>query len=103
MYGSIHTHFESQYDTGNDKNSMLANFIASGARRVAVTEHGVFSSYEDLRDTVGKMKKKASAIRKRIGENAAFTYTEEVGRNDAIQTQLIRSIGWGKPDIKDAE
>lgn len=56
LYGSIHTHFESQYDTGNDKKEMVANFIKSGAKKVAVTEHGVFSSYEDLKDIVAEMK-----------------------------------------------
>lgn len=59
MYGSIHTHFESQYDTGNDKEQMIKNFIANGAKRVAVTEHGVFSSYEDLRDIVTHIKEDA--------------------------------------------
>lgn len=56
MYGSIHTHFESRYDTANDLVEMVDRFGKSGAHRVAVTEHGVFSSYEDLRDIVGKMK-----------------------------------------------
>ena len=64
MYGSIHTHFESQYDTGNDKETMVKNFIASGAKKVAVTEHGVFSSYEDLRDIVSHIKEEAEKEKK---------------------------------------
>ena len=59
MYGSIHTHFESEKDTGNDKKAMVNNFIKIGAKKVAVTEHGVFSSYEDLRDIVKKLKANA--------------------------------------------
>jgi len=51
-----HVHFESQYDTGNDKRKMLMNFINSGAKRVAVTEHGVFSSFEDLKELVEDIK-----------------------------------------------
>lgn len=62
MFGSIHTHFESQYDTGNTLSDMILNFEKMGAKKVAVTEHGVFSSYEDLRDIVkeinGKRKEK---------------------------------------------
>lgn len=66
IYGSIHTHFESQYDTGNEKKTMLQNFINAGAKRVAVTEHGVFSSYEDLKDTVSELKKEAKDNNKTI-------------------------------------
>jgi len=58
MYGSIHTHFESRYDTANDLETMCKNFIAQGAKKIAVTEHGVFSSYEDLKDIVQKLKNK---------------------------------------------
>ena len=68
MYGSIHTHFESQYDTGNNKKQMVKNFIASGAKKVAVTEHGVFSSYEDLKDIADSIKKEAKEAGQQIPE-----------------------------------
>lgn len=68
MFGSIHTHFESRYDTANDMKKMCENFIKKGAKKVAVTEHGVFSSYEDLRDIVKKIKGKA----KENGEDIDF-------------------------------
>ena len=55
MYGSIHTHFESKHDTANDLLSMCEEFKRLGCKKVAVTEHGVFSSYEDLRDLTDKM------------------------------------------------
>lgn len=59
MYGSTHTHFESQYDTGNNKKEMIKRFIDCGAKKVAVTEHGVFSSYEDLKEIVNEIKEDA--------------------------------------------
>lgn len=52
MYGSIHTHFESQFDTGNVLAEMITAFYRKGAKKIAVTEHGVFSSFEDLKDTL---------------------------------------------------
>jgi len=55
MYGSIHTHFESRYDTGNDLADMCKEFQKAGCKKVAVTEHGAFSSFEDLRDISAKM------------------------------------------------
>ena len=55
MYGSIHTHFESRYDTGNDLADMCKEFQKAGCKKVAVTEHGAFSSFEDLRDIAAKM------------------------------------------------
>ena len=54
--GSTHTHFESIFDTGNDLEIMLDNFVRDGARSVAVTEHGLFSSFEDLKDIVNAKK-----------------------------------------------
>lgn len=48
-YGSIHTHFESRFDTANNLEDMCKEFVSSGFKKVAVTEHGVFSSYEDLK------------------------------------------------------
>lgn len=59
IYGSVHTHFEDRYDTGNDNEQMVRKFIDLGAKRVAVTGHGVFSAYEDLRDIVSSIKKDA--------------------------------------------
>lgn len=51
-YGSIHTHFESRFDTANNLSSMCEEFVKLGFKKVAVTEHGVFSSYEDLKKIV---------------------------------------------------
>ena len=57
MYGSIHTHFESDYDAVNahfnDKGKIsfdqaLNEFYKLGAKKVAVTEHGSFASFEDI-------------------------------------------------------
>lgn len=66
MYGSIHTHFESRFDTANDMTEMCQNFIKAGAKKVAVTEHGVISSYEDLKDVVHHIKDDAKKEEKEI-------------------------------------
>ena len=55
MFGSIHTHFESLYDTANNLEDMLKSFESLGAKRVAVTEHGEFTSFEDLKDLCSDM------------------------------------------------
>lgn len=55
MYGSSHTHFESQYDTANNLEEMLHEFESLGAKKVAVTEHGEFTSFEDLKDLCADM------------------------------------------------
>lgn len=55
MYGSTHTHFESLYDTANNLEDMLRSFASLGAKRVAVTEHGEFTSFEDLKDIAKDM------------------------------------------------
>ena len=59
MYGSSHTHFESMKDTANDIETMCKNFIQLGAKKVAVTEHGVMSSYEDIKDAINHIKQDA--------------------------------------------
>lgn len=56
--GSIHTHFESLYDTANDLSEMLDEFHKLGCEKVAVTDHGTASAYEDLLDIVKAKKKK---------------------------------------------
>lgn len=59
MYGSIHTHIESSEDAVNahfnDKGKIsfdqaLNEFHKLGAKKIAVTEHGAFSSYENIYD-----------------------------------------------------
>lgn len=51
MYGSIHTHFESRFDTANgDFTTMLKSFAAEGCKKVVVTDHGTFSAFEDVRE-----------------------------------------------------
>lgn len=56
LYGSIHTHWESIYDTGNDLTDMVHEFVKAGAKRVAVTEHGDFTSFEEIKDIVSDKK-----------------------------------------------
>lgn len=56
MYGSSHTHFEDLFDTANDKKKMLCEFIALGAKRVALTGHGSMFAYEDLKEIVATLK-----------------------------------------------
>ena len=66
MYGSIHTHFESDKDAVNASYgpdgkigfyNALNEFHKLGAKRVAVTEHCSFSSFDDIFDSLGKFKK----------------------------------------------
>lgn len=56
--GSIHTHFESLYDTANDLSEMLDEFHKLGCTKVAVTDHGTASAYEDLLYIIANKKKK---------------------------------------------
>jgi DNA polymerase III alpha subunit len=57
MFGSIHTHFESEKDTANaNMHNMIDNFRRLGAKKVAVTDHGVMSAYEDLLTYLKKAK-----------------------------------------------
>lgn len=60
MYGSIHDHFESIADTGNDLNTMISEFEKAGAKRVAVTEHGEFTSFEDILALTNKKDKEGN-------------------------------------------
>lgn len=57
MYGSVHTHFESDKDAVNAHfnekgkisfESSLDEFYKLGAKKIAVTEHGSFASFEDI-------------------------------------------------------
>lgn len=98
MYGSTHTHFESQYDTGNDKALMLRRFLANGAKKIAVTEHGAFSSYEDLRDLTASMRKKGANIKKVLSE-------QEPLEADSIpaSADFIESFSWAKPVLSEKE
>lgn len=52
----LHVHFESDKDTANGNfKDMLLSFAACGAKKVAVTDHGVFSAYEDVADEKKKL------------------------------------------------
>lgn len=64
MYGSTHTHFESQYDTGNVLAEMITNFYRVGAKKIVATEHGVFSSFEDLKDTLHYLQTDPKTVKK---------------------------------------
>ena len=66
MYGSIHTHLESDKDAVNASYgpdgkigfyNALNEFHKLGAKRIAVTEHGSFSSFDDVFDSLNKYKK----------------------------------------------
>lgn len=47
----MHNHFESDKDTANGNlRDMLLSFAAIGRTKVAVTDHGVMSAYEDAKD-----------------------------------------------------
>jgi DNA polymerase-3 subunit alpha len=54
MYGSTHTHIESNKDTANMLSEALDAFHEAGCRKLAITEHGMMTSYEDLKDTLKK-------------------------------------------------
>ena len=54
LYGSTHTHFDSFGDTGNKLPEMIDEFVKAGAKRVAVTEHGDMTSFEELKDICAK-------------------------------------------------
>ena len=49
MYGSIHTHVESDKDTMNLIPDAISEFRKAGIKKIAITEHGSMASYEDLR------------------------------------------------------
>lgn len=62
MYGSVHTHAEDMFDTGNDLKEWVKNFIRRGAKKVALTGHGSMFAYEDLKDILKKMKDKGAEL-----------------------------------------
>lgn len=101
MYGSVHTHFESRFDTANELQDMLSHFLANGARKVAVTEHGVFSSYEDLRDIVGDMKKKVKNI-KAFAEEKGINLSE-VAFTGSEPIEEALKINWHNDKVSDKE
>lgn len=57
MYGSVHSHAEDMFDTGNDLHEWICNFIRRGAHKVALTGHGSMFAYEDLKGILNGMKK----------------------------------------------
>ena len=99
MYGSIHTHFESRFDTGNDLEHMVLRFVENGAKKVAVTEHGVFTSFEDLNDIVNTMKKKCKALAKMASSNGI----ELPDTGDADVKSVARVLNWHSPDVSEDE
>ena len=58
MYGSIHSHFEDNYDAMTDMTTALLNYHKAGCKKVAATGHGIFSQFEDLKDIEKNLKKK---------------------------------------------
>lgn len=58
MYGSIHSHFEDNYDATTDMTTALLNYHKAGCKKVAATGHGIFSQFEDLKDIEKNLKKK---------------------------------------------
>ena len=57
MYGSVHSHAEDMFDTGNDLKSWVLGFVKRGAKKVALTGHGSMFAYEDLKGIVSSLKK----------------------------------------------
>ncbi len=57
MYGSVHSHAEDMFDTGNDLKEWMVNFMRRGAKKVALTGHGSMFAYEDLKGILASMKK----------------------------------------------
>ena len=101
MYGSTHTHFESRYDTANNLQDMVSHFIASGARKVAVTEHGVFSSYEDLRDVVKDVHKKTESM-ETFAKEKGINVSEVSFTGEEILDECLK-INWHNDKISDKE
>ncbi len=58
MYGSIHSHFEDNYDATTDMTTALLNYHKAGCKKVAATGHGIFSQFEDLKDIEKSLKSK---------------------------------------------
>lgn len=65
MYGSIHSHFESDKDAVNAHfgsngrisfDQALGEYAKLGAKKIAITEHGTFSSFEDIYASSKKFK-----------------------------------------------
>lgn len=92
MYGSIHSHFESDKDAVNAHfgsngrisfEQALDEYHKLGAKKVAVTEHGAFSSFEDIYAA----SKKYDDMDVIPGVEAYFDYKED-GEN-AERTHLI--------------
>ena len=102
MYGSVHTHFESRYDTGNDLQSMVNHFLASGASKVAVTEHGVFSSYEDLRDIVKDLRNKVKSIKEYTQKELHFEL-DEVPFTGEENIDVAMKVNWHNDKLSDKE
>ena len=73
MYGSIHSHFEDNYDATTNMELAIDSYIAEGCKKVAATGHGVFTEFEDLRyivkhkeDDIKKYNKKAEEAGKEL-------------------------------------
>lgn len=104
MYGSIHTHFEDSFDAVNNITDAVLEFILQGAVQVAATGHGVFTEYEDIRDTILEARAKSEEVKtalKDAGISISFQ-TEDDGRiipllqgqaSDSQIRQFIKSIG----------
>lgn len=58
MYGSIHSHFEDNYDATTDMTTAVNNYFKAGCKKVAATGHGIFSQFEDLKDIEKSFRKK---------------------------------------------
>ena len=79
MYGSIHSHFEDNYDATTDMKTAVMNYYKAGCKKVAATGHGIFSQFEDLKDIEKELKKADKnfdleiipGIEGYFGENAA--------------------------------
>ncbi len=69
MYGSIHSHFEDNFDATTDMELAIDSYIKEGCKKVAATGHGVFTEFEDLKDIVDHKNEAIEKYNKKAKEN----------------------------------
>ncbi len=68
MYGSIHSHFEDNFDATTNMDLAINSYIKEGCKKVAATGHGIFTQFEDLRDIVNNKKDAINNYNKKAKE-----------------------------------
>lgn len=93
FYGSIHSHFEDNYDAVTDLKTAVKNYMDAGAVKVAATGHGVFSQFEDLQDIVKSIKDKIKAEMKDKEERGVLiSETERKEYDRKLSFEIIPGI-----------